>query len=134
MEKLKKLFAQGVKFALVGVVNTTVDAGVYFLLLLIPFFSENYLIAQAISYTCGVLNSLFMNKKFTFREEGKMGAKRVLAFFAVNLISLGVSMAVIYFCKEKLLLSDVLSKGASVVFSLGVNFALNKLLVFRDSQ
>ena len=134
MEKMKKLFAQGAKFALVGVINTLVDAAVYFLLRLLPFFSEYYLAAQAISYTCGVINSLFMNKKFTFKEKGPMGARRVIAFFAVNLVSLGVSMAVIYLCKEQLLFGEVVSKGIATIFSMGVNFALNKLLVFRDAR
>jgi putative flippase GtrA len=131
MESLKKLFGQGIKFAMVGAVNTLVDWGVYFLLRLTPFFAVHYLPAQAISYTCGVINSLFMNKNFTFREKGKMGAKRVLAFFAVNLISLVVSMAVLFIFKEKLLMNDLISKGAAVVFSMGVNFVLNKLLVFK---
>lgn len=131
MEKLKKLIGQGIKFAMVGVVNTLIDAGVYFLLLLIPFFQSAYLAAQAISYTCGVVNSLFMNKSFTFKEKGSMGAKRILLFFLVNIISLGISMAVLYFCNDVFHLSQLISKAIATVFSMAVNFTLNKLLVFK---
>ena len=133
MEKIKKLFKQGIKFAMVGVVNTLVDAGVYFLLLLMPFFQVNYLFAQAISYSCGVINSLFMNKRFTFGEKGPMGAKRTMLFFAVNIISLGVSMAALYVCADVLLFGQLISKAVATVFSMGVNFTLNKLLVFKGA-
>ena len=102
------------------------------LLTLTAFFSAHYLFAQIISYCCGVLNSLWMNKRFTFREKNAMGTKRVLAFFAVNLVSLGVSTLVLFLCVDKMGLGNLLGKCVSVVFSLGVNFVLNKLIVFRD--
>lgn len=132
MEKFKKLIGQGIRFAMVGCINTLVDMAVYFLLTLTAFFSAHYLFAQIISYCCGVLNSLWMNKRFTFREKNAMGTKRVLAFFAVNLVSLGVSTLVLFLCVDKAGLGNLLGKCVSVVFSLGVNFVLNKLIVFRD--
>lgn len=131
MEKLKNLFFQAVRFGLVGVVNTLVDACAYFLLTLLPFFAQHYLAAQAISYSLGVCNSLVMNKRFTFRETEKMGAKRVALFLLVNAISLGVSSLVLFVCREYGQFPNLIAKGISIVFSLGVNFLLNKLLVFK---
>lgn len=132
MEKLKKLAGQGIRFALVGCVNTLVDMGVYALLTLTPFFTAHYLAAQTISYSCGVLNSLWMNKSFTFREKKAMGAKRVALFFAVNLVSLGVSSLALYLCVDRFGLGRMAGKCVAVVCSLGVNFVLNKLLVFQE--
>ena len=79
MEKLKALFVQAVKFGLVGVINTLVDYLSYTLLLFIPFFAENYVLAQIIGYSLGLCNSLVMN-----RYVGK--AVSVVGSMAVNFV------------------------------------------------
>lgn len=132
MDKLKKLIEQGIKFSIVGVFNTLIDMGVFYLLTLIAFFAKYYLLANVISYTCGVVNSLFMNKAFTFKEKGKMGAIRVIAFFMINVLSLGVSTLVLKICCDSIGMAYMMGKLIAVIASLGVNFVLNKLIVFRD--
>ena len=72
MEKLKALFVQAVKFGLVGVINTLVDYLSYTLLLFIPFFAENYVLAQIIGYSLGLCNSLVLNKRWTFAQREPM--------------------------------------------------------------
>jgi putative flippase GtrA len=116
----------------VGVVNTLIDMSVYFLLTMSAFFYKYYFFAQAISFTCGVVNSLLMNKRFTFKEKGAMGAKRVSAFFAINVLSLGVSLAALYLGRDVLMWGNAFGKVLSAVCSMGVNFTRNKLLVFKD--
>ena len=128
----KKLIQQGIKFALVGAINTLVDIGVFYLLTLLVFFQTHYVIANMLSYGCGVANSLFMNKRFTFQEKGKMGGKRVALFILINLLSWGVSSALLSWGVESLLLHRYLAKLIAVAGSLSINFILNKLLVFRD--
>lgn len=132
MDKFKKLLQQGIKFSLVGVVNTLIDLGVYRLLTLTAFFGQYYLWANVISYCCGIANSLFMNKNFTFKEKGRMGAGRVAAFIAINLVALGVSTIVLKLCCDTWGLSQMIGKLIAVVCSLGVNFTLNKLIVFKN--
>lgn len=131
---LGKLFRQAVKFGLVGVLNTLVDYGVYSLLILIPFLHQNYLIAQVIGYGCGVLNSLFFNKRWTFKQKEKMSKKQLLLFIAVNLAALGVSSLLLWALREGLYMNLYGAKLFSIVGSLAVNFLGNKLLVFRDGK
>lgn len=57
-----------IKFALVGVVNTLIDFAVYALLTTI---GVNYILAQWISYSAGILNSYVMNRKWTFEKKKK---------------------------------------------------------------
>lgn len=57
-----------IKFALVGVVNTLIDFAVYALLTTI---GVNYILAQWISYSAGILNSYVMNRKWTFKKKKK---------------------------------------------------------------
>ena len=91
MEKLKALFVQAVKFGLVGVINTLVDYLSYTLLLFIPFFAENYVLAQIIGYSLGLCNSLVLNKRWTFAQREPMTRRQLACFLAVNLAALAAS-------------------------------------------
>lgn len=64
-----------IKFALVGVVNTLIDFAVYALLTTI---GVNYILAQWISYSAGILNSYVMNRKWTFEKKEKRDRKSVV--------------------------------------------------------
>jgi len=87
----KKVLFQSIRFGLVGILNTIVGYGAYFILL--NWF--NYLIALVISHVVGVTHSFFWNKYWTFKSSGKVRselAKFILVYtvsFAVNLLLLG---------------------------------------------
>lgn len=133
MEKLKKLFFQAVKFGLVGVVNTLVDYGVYTLLLFIPFFKENYVLAQVLGYSVGLINSLVLNKRWTFSQREPMTKGQLASFLLVNLAALAVSTGILILTQENLQLNRYVGKIIATVGSMAVNFLGNKLLVFRKS-
>ena len=128
MEKLKALFVQAVKFGLVGVINTLVDYLSYTLLLFIPFFAENYVLAQIIGYSLGLCNSLVLNK----REP--MTHRQLACFLAVNLAALAASTGILVLTQERLQMNRYIGKAISVVGSMAVNFVGNKLLVFREQR
>ena len=127
----KKLAGQALRFSLVGVANTLLDFAVFTLLTLLPFFAERFVYAQVISYSCGVVCSLVLNKLFTFRQRDPMTAKQIGFFLAVNLAALGASSGALYLY-QLWQWPPMLAKALSVPFSLGVNFVGNKLFVFRD--
>lgn len=81
------------RFAAVGCINTLVDFTVFTILKSI--FDINYLVCQVAGYSAGVLNSFVMNKVWTFESKtSKFHTSMQFArFIAVNLISLGVSLA-----------------------------------------
>lgn len=133
MEKLKKLFFQAVKFGLVGVINTLVDYGVYTLLLFIPFFKENYVLAQVLGYSAGLINSLVLNKRWTFSQREPMTKGQLASFLLVNLVALAVSTGILVLTQENLQLNRYAGKIIATVGSMAVNFLGNKLLVFRKS-
>ena len=130
MEKLKALFVQAVKFGLVGVINTLVDYLSYTLLLFIPFFAENYVLAQIIGYSLGLCNSLVLNKRWTFAQREPMTRRQLACFLAVNLAALAVSTGILVLTQ----MNRYVGKAVSVVGSMAVNFVGNKLLVFREQR
>ena len=134
MEKLKALFVQAVKFGLVGVINTLVDYLSYTLLLFIPFFEENYVLAQIIGYSLGLCNSLVLNKRWTFAQREPMTHRQLACFLAVNLAALAASTGILVLSQERLQMNRYIGQAISVVGSMAVNFVGNKLLVFREQR
>ena len=76
-----------------GVLNTAVDLGAFYLLSLIP--SVPHEVAKGISYVLGICNSFFWNKYWTFNARGSERGRREFAvFFVVNLPPLAVNIVV----------------------------------------
>ncbi len=130
IRKYKDVLWQALRFSLVGVVNTLLDFLIFNGLALHPFFAVNYVPAQCISYSCGVVCSLVLNKRFTFRQRAAMTALQILLFLLVNLAALAVSSGALYLY-QLWNLPPALAKALSIPFSLGVNFVGNKLFVFK---
>jgi putative flippase GtrA len=84
---------QAVRFLIVGLTNTVVDLGFFYLLTLIPGMPD--IVAKTISYILGICNSFIWNKYWTFgaRRSGRTGREFAL-FFAVNLPPLIVNVVV----------------------------------------
>lgn len=152
----KKSIIQLIKFGIVGVGNTLVDLVVTGLLQrFFALFSGalllTYYIPKVIGYGCGILNSYLLNSGWTFREERKRDLKEILSFLAVNLVTLGLSLALMWFFRNVLHLDSwwngvvgetffgkiisgdffctVLSSGIALI----VNFLGNKLFVFKGN-
>ena len=84
---------QAVRFVIVGVINTVVDMGAFYLLGLIP--GMPLVAAKAISYNLGTADSFMLNKYWTFNAGGsKRGLREFGVFFAVNVPPLVVDVVV----------------------------------------
>ncbi|RJQ30572.1 MAG: GtrA family protein [Peptococcaceae bacterium] len=127
---------QLIKFALVGGVNTFIDWAVY--LLIIKIFSPEsiiyYTAAKGFSYFCGMINSFFLNRYWTFNVQSSDNEKnRFLKFVLVNAVSLGINTGSLYLLLRlngHHLVALFLATAASFVF----NFSLNKMWVFRGRK
>jgi putative flippase GtrA len=78
------------KFLLVGVLNTLVGYGAFFILSYFLY----YLVALVISHVIGVANSFVWNKYWTFRT-GKLRVGELLKFCSVYLFTLVANMVVL---------------------------------------
>jgi putative flippase GtrA len=132
MDNIVQLF----KFATVGCFNTLIDWAIYFIILKL-FPAESvifYTAAKGFSYFCGILNSFFLNRVWTFRDslqENEGG--RFAKFMAVNLIGLGINSVSVYvFLNMEFRHVAALFFATAITFSF--NFILNKLWVFRKGK
>jgi putative flippase GtrA len=148
-QKYKKGIVHFIKFQAVGIVNFLVDYGVLSLLNLV--LGWPLVLSNIISYTCGVVNSFFWNRFWTFKMKLKFFSvysirlnNRILhpvflsadfmKFIFVNLVSLGVNTLAVYILGDLYGLPNIIAKLIATVFSFTVNFAGNKLLVFKDKS
>ena len=120
---------QALKFLVVGVSNTLLDASLYFLLTRGLGFSRRRTLAKALSYGAGVLNSFYWNRAWTFKTQASLRA--LFPFGLVNLVGLGLNAGVMALCLNVFQIHEglalVLATGAAFFW----NFVASKRLVFR---
>ncbi len=142
-----------VKFALVGVLNTAIDYGVFFVLFSFIRLDKN--LAQTIATLVAMTNSYLVNRYWTFEKAGGIRGREIWRFVAVNLLSLGVTLLCLNLFYDVLSLHEVANRILAVFgvgfvlrgdvavlfckvlampFSLAVNFLGNKLWVFAGAE
>ena len=126
---LAKHGARPLRFALVGVLNTGIDVGIF--ALLFYGFAWALLLANAASFIVATLNSYLINKAWTFKDtsRGREAAQRGLAFLAVAVIGLGFASVTIWLAA--LALPAILAKLAAVGVSFAWNYWASSRFVFR---
>ena len=148
-EQTKKTFVQFLKFGIVGVLNTLVDFLVFQLLNLVVGWTY---LAQVIGYCCGIVNSYICNSNWTFRDSKTHSRREMLLFLIVNLVSLSVSLGVLWLCREVLGITDAwtstwvpqslsgfvrgdtVCKLSATPCAIVVNFIGNRLFVFAQKK
>lgn len=146
---VKQTAGQFLKFAVVGVLNTLVDFAVFQALNLLLGWVYA---AQVAGFTCGVINSYLWNSNWTFRKERTKSFREMALFLLVNLISLGVSLGVMWLCLEVFgvtnawaagwmpaalagfVKGDTITKLIATCFSIVVNYVGNRLFVFNGKS
>ena len=149
----KKSIGQLARFLLVGVSNTLVDLVVTRLLqgafgLLTTAVVLTYYIPKVVGFGCGVLNSYILNSAWTFRAERHRDAREIGSFLLVNLLTLGLSLLLMYLLRDvfglaawwsrlvgtegfgRLVTGEFFCTLLSTGICLLVNFVGNKLFVF----
>lgn len=125
------------KFAVVGIIGTMVDFGVYSVLTrLLGFY---YLLATAISVFLAIINNFFLNKYWTFKRghSGRTG-QEYIKFFIVSLINYFFNLGITYFIMEhthaEVLVGsykDYFAKAIAIGIVLFSNYLGNKWWTFK---
>jgi len=150
----RALSLKAAAFALIGVVNTAVDYGV-FLLARAAYGQAPAAVslfeAAAASCRCGtpqtllliaanmtswivaVTGSYVLNSSITFAAESgrKLRWRHYLAFVVAGVVGLVANTAALVFAAQILLLPVYVAKALAIIASFVVNFALSHFVVFR---
>lgn len=135
-ERLNRSGKQFVKFAVVGAIGTVVNLAVLKLTLVLwgqfsestPFAVEAF--ASGLAFAVAVVNNYLLNRWWTFRSSGTMGAE-FLKFLVVSIAGLALNELVFYVFRAQLELHVMVSQLLAIACVLPFNFIVNKLWSFR---
>ncbi|MDB5237419.1 MAG: glycosyl transferase family 2 [Parcubacteria group bacterium] len=123
---------QAMKFLAVGVINTTIDISVYFLLTRSGALPESmFVTAKFFSFMTGTVSSLILNRYWTFEMRSRITMVELARFYAMISVSLAVNLTTIYVAVQTLQLPDVVGLFFATGFSFIASYSLSKLWVFR---
>ena len=125
------LVGQAARFAVIGVVNTSIDFGVF--LFALAYITSSLVAANVLSWTVAVTGSYVMNSFITFAAESgrRLRFRAYAGFIGSGLAGLIANTATLLVAAELLLLPVVLAKVLAIGVSFLVNFSLARFVVFR---
>jgi len=125
------LAGQAARFALIGVVNTSIDFGVF--LFALAFVTSSLVAANVLSWTVAVTGSYVMNSFITFAAESgrRLRLRAYAGFVGSGIAGLVANTATLLFAAKVLSLPVILAKLLAIGVSFLVNFSLARFVVFR---
>ena len=124
---------QFVKFGIVGVSNTLIALGVYW----VCFYLLNlhYQLSNLISFVVSVTNAYYWNSRYVFKSGRKRTAREHIKAYGKAFLSYGstylLSAGLLYLWVEKLHISEGIAPMINLLVTIPLNFILNKKWAFR---
>jgi len=135
---------QGIKFILVGILNTAIDFGALNLLILLTGITGGWAIVplNTISFLCAATNSYFLNKFWTFKVRGGVVSREFSKFLLISAIGIGINTGIVaagtslvyplFGLSPKIWVN--LIKVLATAVSVTWNFVGSKFIVFKDKN
>ena len=128
MHKFIPIIKQFIKFGLVGVSNTLISLGTYYLLY---FLGVNYLIANTAGFIISVLNSYYWNNKYVFKKTQNGNLKPLIKTFMSYGVTFLLSTALLFVMVQCAKISEVVAPVITLVITIPINFIMNKFWAFK---
>jgi putative flippase GtrA len=131
---VKKILLQKKQFLLycvIGASGVTLDFGIYSLLVKTRVL--DYQAANAVGYSSGTLLSFILNARFNFRVTDKIPL-RLVSFFSIAFLGWLVSAGLLHLLIGRFNFDKYLSKFATLIVVVLLQYNLNRLLSFRKAS
>lgn len=132
---LKSTIVQFIKFGLVGVSNTLISLGTYYLCVYV--LHMHYQLANLLGFIISVTNAYFWNSRYVFKmgkrrsftEHLKTYSRTVTAYGATYLLS----TALLWLWVDMLGISEAIAPVINLLITIPLNFLINKFWTFRKA-
>lgn len=124
---------EAMRFGVVGIINTLIDASAYILLTRVLGFGGIPTAAKFFSFMLGTISSLFLNRSWTFGVQAPLSLGEVARFYAVVSVGLLLNVSLMYVFVHIVGLYDLLALALTTVSTFAVNYLLSKAWVFKQS-
>src|SRR5258708_4396773 len=120
---------KALSFALVGLINTAVDAAIFFLLL--AYVTPSLVVANVAAWFVANTGSYVMNSLTTFSAEtdGKLRLKHYAGFVGSGLVAVTASTVTVVIAAK--FMPVWAAKAIAILVSFAVNFTITHFVVFR---
>jgi len=125
----KAFVIQFLKFGTIGIFNTFIGLGFYYLFLWIN--PELYQVGNATGWILGVLNSVFWNKMLVFKDSTEPFIKILAKAYMVYGLSFLLTVALLHVQIEWIGIPASIAPLICLVFTIPLNFLTNKFWAFR---
>jgi putative flippase GtrA len=120
-----------IKFGLTGLSGLFVDFSITWVFK--EWLLVNKFLANALGFSVAVLSNYFINRKWTFKSERKLG-RQLLAFIVVSVLGLLLNSFVVYLFNHIFLFNFYLSKLIAIGLVFFWNFTVNYFFVFNSPK
>ena len=123
---------KALSFALVGLVNTAVDAAIFFLLL--AYVTPSLIVANVAAWFVANTGSYVMNSLTTFSAEtgGKLQLRHYAGFVGSGLVAVTASTITVVIAAK--FMPVWAAKAIAILVSFVVNFTITHFVVFRPRR
>lgn len=125
----RKTVYQFIRFAIVGVLNTSVSLVIIYLLM--HLFSVEYKLSNLIGYIAGVINSFFWSKLWVFKKNNSNIIKEAVCFIIIFAVCYGIQFAALLLFVETWHIDKDISQLLGMCVYTLFNFILNRCITFR---
>ena len=123
------LVKQFFKFGLVGISNTLISLGVYYLFI---FFNPSlYMVGYILGFLISVLNAYFWNNKYVFQKTKQGHLIPLLKTYLSYGITFGVEFVLLFVMVNFLHVPEALAPIINLAINIPLNFLLNKFWAFK---
>lgn len=128
LQNYTHILQQLTKFVIVGVINTLIDWGIYYLLA--DILGWNPLLANIPSFSAATIFSYFASVLWVFDTTTRKTKRRLfIEFIILNLIALGLTELLLYLFIDGCGLDNMLAKVLATAIVMIFNFVTRKLFL-----
>ena len=130
---MKKLFAQFIKFGIVGVIATVIDFSL--LIFLTEVFHVNYLISATVAFIVAVIFNYLASMRYVFtHREGLSRRREFIIFMVLSVIGLLINNACMWLGVELFAIDYRITKILATAIVTMWNFITRKIFLDAGSK
>lgn len=128
-ENYINILVQFVKFGIVGLSNTLISMGIYYIFVFIN--RKLYIIGNTVGFVVSVFNAYYWNNKYVFEKTDTGHMKPLIKTFVVYGTTFVISTALLFVMVSYLGISEYIAPAINLIITIPLNFVLNKVWAFK---